>query len=693
MAEAFDAVVVGSGFGGTILALSFANKFERENAKNSTSKKVCILERGQWWLSHELNYTLKANRKRPPNMREFLEDSGRPYHTWAHPDTVTGVLELLSTSRTLSKTGLYDYQALGNVHAIVASGVGGGSLIYSNVTLEPPRSVYEDWPTQMTGKRIEEYFDLVKQFLIVNKIPTTAGLSTNLLDKTKAFQEAGQALIDEANADIVNTKIENGKIVGDFDLNLSITNIPADLFDSLPPDEGELKRLLDRQECVCQRQGRCVLGCIPGARHTFAQYLAAAMNPKPPATQKPLEVKELCEVFDIEFREVEDHKYLVKYFQYDPKTEKRLIKKVLAKSLVIAAGSLGTTELLLKCRERGHLKLSDFLGKRFYTNGDILGFMTLEHRRIDVTRGPVNTSRVSFKTKELDFAYTIEDTTIGKMAAPAFATFFDLFAHGAREANISLLENLVENINLLLRFGIFSIFLDGISVTSLARLFTVMWNDPMIRRALVEIQKTGTSSDELTRRFMESVLAWATADRADPQASPEERMSRFYAFSGMGRGEKPGVLKLLPHWRHLEAKDDPGEKLFVEWSSVDNSPVLKEIVDGMRKLASEIDAGGAKRVYTPTWDFNKPENSTAVILHPLGGCTMGNNVENGVVDSYGQVFWNDGSSNKARVYPDLFVIDGSVLPEPPGVNPTMTIAAIAFRAAEKIVGANYLPKA
>jgi choline dehydrogenase-like flavoprotein len=70
MDEAFDAVVVGSGFGGTILALSYANRFEKENAKNNTNKKVCILERGQWWLSHELNYTRKAT-ERPPNMREF----------------------------------------------------------------------------------------------------------------------------------------------------------------------------------------------------------------------------------------------------------------------------------------------------------------------------------------------------------------------------------------------------------------------------------------------------------------------------------------------------------------------------------------------------------------------------------------------------------------------------------------------
>ncbi len=69
---------------------------------------------------------------------------------------------------------------------------------------------------------------------------------------------------------------------------------------------------------------------------------------------------------------------------------------------------------------------------------------------------------------------------------------------------------------------------------------------------------------------------------------------------------------------------------------------------------------------------------------------MGDNVENGVVDSYGQVFWKDGSSDKTKVYPDLYVMDGSVLPETVGVNPSMTIAALAFRAAEKIAGKEFL---
>jgi len=40
--ESFEAVVIGSEFGGTILTLSLANKFESDNAANNTDKKVCL---------------------------------------------------------------------------------------------------------------------------------------------------------------------------------------------------------------------------------------------------------------------------------------------------------------------------------------------------------------------------------------------------------------------------------------------------------------------------------------------------------------------------------------------------------------------------------------------------------------------------------------------------------------------------
>jgi choline dehydrogenase-like flavoprotein len=693
MTDSFEAVVIGSGFGGTILSLSLANKFADDNTNNNTDKKVCVLERGQWWLSHEMNFVPKASRKRSPNMREFLEDNGRPYHFWPHPDNTSGLLELLSANRTLSKLGLYDYKVLGNVHSIQASGVGGGSLVYSNVTLAPPGSVYRNWPTQFEGKKLEDYFERVLQFLVVNRITTNAGLGKNLLEKTKAFQDAGQALIDGGNTDIINVKNEDGKVVGEFDLDLTTTNIPAGLFDDSNPPQEEIKRLLKSQENICQRQGRCVLGCIPNARHTFSRQLFDAINPEPPKKPKPMEIRELCEVYDIQFKEGDEYQYKVKYFQYDPKTEQRMQKYILAKSLIIAAGSLGSTELLLKCSARGSLKLSKALGTGFVTNGDIFGFMTLEHRTLDVTRGPINTSYVSFKTEGNDFAFAIEDTTLPKMVAPLVATMLELLAHGAQEIKLNHLDDLTKDLNLLFKFGILGILSGGVSTTSLVRLFTTIWNDPSARKVLVDILRTGSSKDESTRNFMEAVLTWVSTDRTDPFASPEERISSFYAFSGMGRGEKSGVIKLKPRWKVLEATNDPGEKIFVDWPAADNNQILKATVDGMKKLAGEMDTGGAKRVYTPFWNFKDPKSSTSVILHPLGGCPMGANMDEGAVDSYGQVFWNDGTPDKVKVYPDMFVVDGSVLPESPGVNPTMLIAAFAFRTAEKIVGEKYLPKA
>ena len=51
-----EAIVIGSGFGGTITSLSLVNKYvkDAENNPGADKKKIVILERGQWWVSHEL---------------------------------------------------------------------------------------------------------------------------------------------------------------------------------------------------------------------------------------------------------------------------------------------------------------------------------------------------------------------------------------------------------------------------------------------------------------------------------------------------------------------------------------------------------------------------------------------------------------------------------------------------------------
>ena len=64
-----------------------------------------------------------------------------------------------------------------------------------------------------------------------------------------------------------------------------------------------------------------------------------------------------------------------------------------------------------------------------------------------------------------------------------------------------------------------------------------------------------------------------------------------------------------------------------------------------------------------------------ITVHPLGGCPMGRNREEGVVDEYGQVFG----------YPGLYVADGSVMPGPVGPNPALTIGALADRFATHLI--------
>lgn len=65
---------------------------------------------------------------------------------------------------------------------------------------------------------------------------------------------------------------------------------------------------------------------------------------------------------------------------------------------------------------------------------------------------------------------------------------------------------------------------------------------------------------------------------------------------------------------------------------------------------------------------------TVSTSHPLGGCPMADDREHGVVASDGEVFGN----------PSLFVIDGAIVPAALGVNPSLTIAAVAESIAERL---------
>ena len=72
---------------------------------------------------------------------------------------------------------------------------------------------------------------------------------------------------------------------------------------------------------------------------------------------------------------------------------------VTADRVIVAAGCVGTNEIMLRSKTRGTLpNLSDRVGYGFSTNGDYLAFLDKTRERISLTRGPVTTSFAHFNT-------------------------------------------------------------------------------------------------------------------------------------------------------------------------------------------------------------------------------------------------------------------------------------------------------
>ena len=110
-----------------------------------------------------------------------------------------------------------------------------------------------------------------------------------------------------------------------------------------------------------------------------------------------------------------------------------------------------------------------------------------------------------------------------------------------------------------------------------------------------------------------------------------------------------------------------------------NQKVYDEMIEGMKMFANEIGKNGSNDIAVVLWDKT---GKTQITAYRLGGCPMGNDSTDGVVSSFGEVF-RDESDLK---YENLYVVDGSIIPTSLGVNPSLTISALAFRIAEHITG-------
>jgi cholesterol oxidase len=124
----FDAVVIGSGFGGAVSACRLAQ----------AGLSVCILERGRDYRSHPVPH-----------------DYTNPLAGWLYGHD----------------TGLYDVRATGEMIAVQGAGYGGGSLVYANVQMRPPADAFASWPSEYSRQVLDPYYDLVGYMLDIRPLP------------------------------------------------------------------------------------------------------------------------------------------------------------------------------------------------------------------------------------------------------------------------------------------------------------------------------------------------------------------------------------------------------------------------------------------------------------------------------------------------------------------------------------------
>ena len=259
-------------------------------------------------------------------------------------------------------------------HMTVAQGaaVGGGSQIYANISCEAPKEAFDSgWPPEITYQALKPKYDLVKQVMNVQEVPDGQW--------TKRMQ-----LMKEAAT--------NAGFGGRFrKLELAVNFDPAWTYakDFANGTNATVtkKNAHGATQGTCVHLGNCDIGCDVLARNTLDRnYLYIAE--KQHADVRPLHLATNIEPIANGYRVSFD----------DLSNGTRTPGAETASIVILAAGSLGSTELLLRCRDVSKTlpAVSQRLGKGWSSNGDFLTPALHLGRDVNPTQGPTIASAIDF---------------------------------------------------------------------------------------------------------------------------------------------------------------------------------------------------------------------------------------------------------------------------------------------------------
>jgi len=538
IADRYDVVVVGSGYGGAVAASRLARAGQR----------VCVLERGAEFGPGEFPRTLSEAARQ------------------TQLDGVDGVHRVgADVGADVGRAGgLYDVRRNPDMTVLVGCGLGGTSLINAGVALRADERVFDDqrWPAPLRQPgALDEAQRQAVEMLGVAPYPGDPP------PKLRAMSRAATAMGAEFSRPPVTVSFTEGR---------NQVGVP-------------------RQ--ACRSCGDCAAGCNFGAKNsTDVNYL-------PDAVAHGAQLITRVQVRSVARGPDGGAGWLVHYRPVGYGFERFDAAElgVRAEIVVLAAGSLGSTEILLRSAQRG-LPLSARLGRGFTANGDVLAF--------------------AYNCDE-----PVHGVGVGDAAGPPVGTCItglaDLRRTGGLDRGIVVEEGAIPNV---LR--------------------------PIVGGGL---------------------LTAAALDGTDTDTGVRDRLDELGRVFSSAAADHTLTLLVMAH-------DDANGRLWlaedrlrIDWPARGRNGADQAVDDLLHTAAAAL---GGTAVRNPM--ASDLLGQDLVTVHPLGGAGMGEDAERGVVDHRGRVF---AGRTGTEVHDGLYVCDGAVVPRSLGVNPLLTISALAERCA------------
>lgn len=566
--EPFDVIIIGSGYGGAAAA-EYVSRCAAADAPERPLR-IAVLERGQEYLPGAFP-------------RRMADLPGQVRFATAGSAEVKGY-----------RKALFDFRLGPDMCVVLANGLGGGSLINAGVMEPALPSVFEGerWPQ---------------------------ALRRDPGQMQAWYEQAGRAL---GSLDAQGQPNTIARLAGhrprraDFLAQLAADGaVPARQVPITVALEAEPRSAAGLPLARCIACGDCATGCNQGAKESLDTNLLRQ------AQARGVRLVTGATVRHLERSAGDEPVWTVHLSHTDEKLNAREPRdlQLRARHVVLAAGSLGSTEILMRSREQG-LTLSDRLGEQFSGNGDVLALA------VDAP-------------DELNAISDEEQAPGQRDVGPTITGLIDV-----REAGGFVVEDLA--IPGPMRWAFEECFAMAETLHGLAR---------------PDRSEHGNS------------LSFD-----DPYALPVARRPRMLPVAVMGldaaigrlhsparkkQAPEPGTLGV--HWP--EARQDPAVQARHDWLN------LRLARHGARLLANPM-----WRLLPAEMSFLiNDQRGPMLTVHPLGGCAMGDEASRGVVNEWGQVF--SGRFGEA-VHPGLAVLDGAIVPAAVGINPALTITALSLRA-------------